>query len=56
MREGLGMAEIMGLYISPHLMFSITLVSVMHIHDFLCISISPEILKEIFAEEICKIH
>ena len=49
MREGLGMDKIMGFYISPHLMFSITFVSVMHFHNHLCISISPKILKEIFA-------
>ena len=48
-REGLGMDKIMGFYISPDLMFSITFVSVMHFHNNLCISISPKILKEIFA-------
>ena len=48
-REGLGMDKIMGFYISPDLMFSITFVSVMHFHNQLCISISPKILKEIFA-------
>ena len=47
--EGLGMDKIMGFYISSGLMFSITFVSVMHFHDHLCISISPEILKEFFA-------
>ena len=49
-REGLGMDKIMGFYISPDLMFSITFVSVMHFHNHLCISISPKILKEIFAQ------
>ena len=50
MQEGLGMDKIMGFYYSPHLMFSITFVSVMHFHNHLCISISPQILKEIFAK------
>ena len=49
MRDGLGMDKIMGFYISPHLMFSITFVFVMHFHNYLCISISPKILKEMFA-------
>ena len=49
MREGLGMDKIMLSYISPDLMFSITLISVMHFHNHLCNSISPKILKEIFA-------
>ena len=48
-REGLGMDKIIGFYISPDLMFSITLVTVMHFHNYLCISISVKILKEIFA-------
>ena len=48
-QEGLGMDKIMGFYISPHLMFSITFISLMHFHNHLCISISPKILKEIFA-------
>ena len=48
-REGLGMNKIIAFYISPDLMFSITLFSVMHFHNHLCISISPKILKEIFA-------
>ena len=47
-REGLGMDKIMGFYISPDLMFSITFVSVMHFHNHLCISILPEVLKEFF--------
>ena len=50
-REGLGMDKIMGFYISPHLMFSLTFVSVMHFHSHLCISITPKILTEIFAKE-----
>ena len=50
MRDGLGMDKIMGFSIFPHLMFSITFVSVMHFHNYLCISISPKVLKEIFAE------
>ena len=41
------MDKIMGFYISPDLMFSITFVSVMHFHNHLCMSISPKILKEI---------
>ena len=49
--EGLGMDKIMGFYISPYLMFAITFFSVMHFHNHLCISISPKILKEIFAEK-----
>ena len=49
MREGLGIDKIMGFYISPDLMLSITFVSVMHFHNHLCISISPKILKEISA-------
>ena len=48
-REGLGMHNIIGFYISPDLMFSITLVYVMHFHNHLCIFISPKKLKEIFA-------
>ena len=48
-REGFGMDKIMGFYISPDLMFSITFVSVMNFHNHLCISISPKIVKEIFA-------
>ena len=48
-REGLGMDKIMRFYISPDLMFSITFVSVMNFHNHLCISISPKILKELFA-------
>ena len=48
-REGLGMDKIMGFYISSDLMFSIPFVSVMHFNNHLCISISPKILKEIFA-------
>ena len=50
-REGLGMAKIMGFSISPDLMFSITFVPVMHFHNHLCTSISPKILKEIFAKK-----
>ena len=50
MLEGLGMDKIMGFFISPDLMFFITFVSVMHIHNHLCISISPKIPKEIFAD------
>ena len=37
-RESLGIDKIMGFYISPHLMFSITFVFVMHFHNHLCIS------------------
>ena len=37
-------------YISPDLMFYITFVSGMHFHNHLSVSISPKILKEIFAE------
>ena len=44
------MDKIRGFYISPRLMFSITFFSVMHFHNHLCISISPKILKEIFAK------
>ena len=51
MREGLWMDKVMGFYISPDLMFSITLVSVMRFHNYLCISISPKILKDIFASD-----
>ena len=43
------MDRIMGFYISPHLMFSITFVFVMHFHNHLCIFLSPKILKEIIA-------
>ena len=43
------MDKIMGFYISPDLMFSMTFVSVMHFHNHLCISIPTKILKEIFA-------
>ena len=39
----------MGFYISPHLMFSITFVSVMHFHNNFCISITTKIIKEIFS-------
>ena len=46
MREALWMDKIMGLYIFPHLMFSILFVSVMHFHNHLCFSISPKILKK----------
>ena len=38
-----------GFLYSPHLMFSIIFVSVMHLHNHLCTSISPKILKEMFA-------
>ena len=48
-QEGLGMDKGMGFFISHNLMFSITFFSVMHFHNHLCISISPEILKEFFA-------
>ena len=34
-------------------MFYITFISVMHFHNHLCISISPKILKEIFALFVC---
>ena len=50
MREGLGMDKIMRFYISPDLIFSITVVSVKHFHNHLCIFISPKVLKEIFAK------
>ena len=49
-REGLGMDKVIGLYISPDLMFSITCVSVLHFHNHLLVSISPKILKEVFAK------
>ena len=45
-REVLGMDKSMGVYISPHLMFSITFVSGMHFHNHLSISISPKIVKD----------
>ena len=55
MLEGLGMDKIMGFYISPDLMFPlhlyllcISIYAFMHFH--LCISISPKILKDIFAD------
>ena len=51
MRDGLGMDKIMGFYISFDLIFSITFVSVMYFHNHSSISISPKILKEIFAQE-----
>ena len=44
-REGLGMDKIMGFYIFPDFMFSITFFSVMHFHNHLCISISPKNAK-----------
>ena len=44
------MDKIMGFYISHHLVFYITFVSVMHFHNHLGTSISPKILKEIFAK------
>ena len=44
-----GWIKLRGFYISPHLMCFITFVFVMHFHNYLCISISPKILKEIFA-------
>ena len=42
------MDKIMGLYISPDLIFSITFVSVMNFHNHLCMSISTKILKKKF--------
>ena len=48
-REDLGMDKIMGFYISPDFIFSITFVTLMHFRNLLCISISHKILKEIFA-------
>ena len=45
----LGLDKIMGFFISPDFIFSITYVSVMHFHNHLCMSISHKILKEIFA-------
>ena len=48
-REGFGMDKIMGFYISPHLMFSITFFSVMNFHNHLRISISPKIQEDFFA-------
>ena len=50
MWQGLGMDKIMGFYISPYLMFSIMFASVRHFHNHLYISISPIIIKEIFAK------
>ena len=44
-----GWIKLRGFYISPHLMCSITFVFVVHFNNYLCISISPKILKEIFA-------
>ena len=51
--RALGWINFLGFYISPHLMFSITFVSVMHFHNQICISISPKIPKEIFACSFC---
>ena len=52
MREGSGMDKIMGFYISPVLMCFIMFVSVMHFRNHLCISMSPKIPKEIFANKL----
>ena len=45
-QEGLGMDKIMDFFTSPDLMCSITILSDMHFHKNICISISPKILKE----------